>query len=66
MIKAIIIDMKSKVPAPKINRWSEGVDHEPEADALARLIGEIWILNILMIHFVLSLVATAITEKHWH
>jgi len=32
--------MKRKLPAPKIDRWQEGVDHEPEADALARWIGD--------------------------
>lgn len=32
--------MRIKLPAPKVDRWEEGVDHEPEADALARLIGD--------------------------
>ncbi|CAB4141293.1 hypothetical protein UFOVP410_132 [uncultured Caudovirales phage] len=33
--------MRCKIQAPKIDRWSEGIDHEPESDALARLIGEV-------------------------
>lgn len=32
--------MRGKIPAPKVDRWVDGIDHEPESDALSMLISE--------------------------